>query len=394
MLTLSPAAKRSRGDRIAGARARSAGISWFGFAGGVLLFQLSHAWPILQHSNHRSSAGSTVSREPRYRVTSSRSPTGTSVEGMDSALSPGPRNGHGLAYDLQAGVLLLFGGATADEVRGDTWLWKAGVWREAFVRGPSPRTFPAVTYDVGRAEVVLFGGNQVLFGDSVHAAVMLGDTWLWRREAWVRVGEHGPSARAEAAIAYDPRRKRTVLFGGYQYLQGHMVRLGDTWEWDGRRWLQVSLTGPPPRSGAAMAYDPSAGGVVLFGGSGGPRGDTWTWNGREWVQLQVSDAPGRFNTAMDWDSSSERLVRFGGWDGTRRTSDTWELRAGGWVRVQEGGPSPRNHTVLVSARDRSSVLLYGGHDGEMVFADLWERRNGRWIGLLCAAPIRRVSNGH
>lgn len=312
----------------------------------------------------------------------------------DPVPSPGPRNGHGLAYDLQAGTLVLFGGATADSVRGDTWLWKAGVWRLGAARGPDPRTFPATAYDAGRAEVLLFGGNRVLFGDSVRPPVMLGDTWIWRRGAWMRAAEDGPSPRAEAALAYDPLRHRLVLFGGYRIQDGHTLRLGDTWEWDGRRWMQVSVTGPAPRNGAAMAYDPSAHAVVLFGGSGGPRGDTWSWSGREWMPVRVPDAPGRFNAAMAWDPGSKRLVRFGGWDGARRTAETWELGPRGWVQVQAEGPSRRNHTGLVSAADRGSVLLYGGHDDDFVFGDMWEWRDRRWVRLMAAEPTRRVPNGH
>ena len=30
---------------------------------------------------------------------------------------------------------------------------------------------------------------------------------------------------------------------------GERIRLGDTWEWDGRRWTRMSDTGPSPRSG-------------------------------------------------------------------------------------------------------------------------------------------------
>jgi hypothetical protein len=309
-------------------------------------------------------------------------------------VGPGPRNAHGMAYDLRDSAVVLFGGATAGEVRGDTWLWEAGAWRQASLAGPEPRTFPAMVYDSGRGEVVLFGGNRVLFGDSARPPAMLGDTWILRSSAWTRMAENGPSPRAEAAVAYDPVRQRTVLFGGYQLEEAERRRLGDTWEWDGKQWTQVSTTGPASRSGATMAYDPARRAVVLFGGSGGPLGDTWSWNGREWTRLRVPPAPGRFNTAMAWDPMMKRLVRFGGWDGKERMPDTWELREGGWVRVQGGGPSSRNHAALVSATDRGSVLLYGGHDGDRVFGDLWERRNGRWMQLESAEPARRVPNGH
>ncbi|HEU5039763.1 MAG TPA: kelch repeat-containing protein [Gemmatimonadales bacterium] len=313
-----------------------------------------------------------------------------------SETTPGPRNGHGAAYDVRDGTLLLFGGATTDEVRGDTWRWKDGRWRRLAGSGPAPRTFPAVAFDSARGEVVLFGGNRVLFGDSTRPPALLGDTWVLRGEVWTTRQVTGPTPRAEAAIAYDPRRRRTVLFGGYQLTAGRVKRLGDTWEWDGGRWSRVSDAGPSPRSGAAMAYEARTGAVVLFGGSGGPLGDTWSWDGRVWTRLAVPVASGRFNTVMAPDPVSGRLVRFGGWDGQGRVSDTWVLEEQGWLRVENGAPAPaaRNHAVMVSAPDRGSLLLYGGHDGERVFGDLWERRGGRWVALAPAQPVPRVANGH
>jgi hypothetical protein len=307
---------------------------------------------------------------------------------------PGPRNAHALAYDLRDSALVLFGGATADEVRGDTWRWKNGAWRLLAGVGPGPRTFPTMVYDAGRAEIVLFGGNRVLFGDSARPAVMLGDTWVLRGDIWTQASAEGPPPRAEAAMAYDTARRRTILFGGRFEHDGQTVRLGDTWEWDGVSWTRVSTAGPSPRSGVAMAYDPARHAVVLFGGSGGPSGDTWAWNGRTWDSLPITAVPGRFNTVMAWDPGLERLVRFGGWDGKERTSDTWELRDRGWVRVCGDGPSGRNHSALADAPDRGSLLLYGGHDGDNVFGDLWERRHGRWVLRQFAGAVRRVANGH
>jgi hypothetical protein len=310
-------------------------------------------------------------------------------------LHPGVRNAHAAVYDSRTGEILLFGGATASEVRADLWRWRAGAWHRSPAAGPEPRTFPAMAYDSARDAVVLFGGSRVLFGDSTAPPAMLADTWVLRDDEWTQVSGSGPGPRAEAAVAYDPRRGRTVLFGGrFTSPGGGVTRLGDTWEWDGRRWIRASTAGPSPRSGAAMAWHPELRAVVLFGGSGGPLGDTWSWDGRAWIRLPIPAAPGRFNSVMAWDPSLRRLVRFGGWDGQRRTSDTWALREGGWALLAGDGPSPRNHAVLVTAPDRGSVLLFGGHDGELVFGDLWERRDGRWTRLESMSPMRRVPNRH
>jgi hypothetical protein len=48
-------------------------------------------------------------------------------------------------------------------------------------------------------------------------------------------------------MAYHRKRKR-VLFGGLAARRA----LGDTWEWDGKNWRQVSTAGPSARAGAQM----------------------------------------------------------------------------------------------------------------------------------------------
>jgi hypothetical protein len=165
------------------------------------------------------------------------------------------RNAHALAYDSARGEALLFGGADEASVRGETFLWNGRRWRAAPGAGPPPRTFPAMAYDGARRQVVLFGGNRVLFGPPGVWDTFLGDTWVWDGRSWRRVDVPGPGARAEAAMAYDAGRRRVVLFGGHTRNEAGRVRLGDTWEWDGREWRLAGREGPSPRNGAALAYD-------------------------------------------------------------------------------------------------------------------------------------------
>ena len=77
--------------------------------------------------------------------------------------------------------------------------------------------------------------------------------------SWVRVSVQGPPARYGNAMAYDPSRQRTVLFGGLGWTSNGTIDLGDTWEWDGASWIHVSNAGPSPRHGHGMVYDPDVG---------------------------------------------------------------------------------------------------------------------------------------
>ncbi len=77
--------------------------------------------------------------------------------------------------------------------------------------------------------------------------------------------------RAFATIAYHPGLGPLVLFGGRtaKYSRDrYNSDLSDTWAWDGRDWLQLSPRGvpPAPRRAAAMAYDSKRARLVLFGG--------------------------------------------------------------------------------------------------------------------------------
>ncbi|HEV3274082.1 MAG TPA: kelch repeat-containing protein [Candidatus Dormibacteraeota bacterium] len=71
-----------------------------------------------------------------------------------------------------------------------------------------------------------------------------------------------PAARSGAAMAYDPANGTVVLFGG----QTTSRALNDTWTWDGSGWTQAHpATSPPPMDGAQMTYDPVTHDVLLVG---------------------------------------------------------------------------------------------------------------------------------
>jgi hypothetical protein len=245
---------------------------------------------------------------------------------------------------------------------------------------------------------MLFGGRRVLFGKENDRDTFLGDTWSLGTQGWRPLASDGPSPRAEAATAYDAARGVVVLFGGYSVSKndtaGAVNRLGDTWEWNGKLWTLRASDGPAPRNGAAMAWDPKSGDVVLFGGSGGPRADTWAWNGERWRQVSTPATPGRFNSIAAFDAARGRITRTTGWDGRERVRDTWLFDGLAWRLATTDGPTARNHSALVYDSVRQRLVLFGGHDGTRVFGDLWEWDGVRWHERFASPPQRRVDNGH
>lgn len=303
------------------------------------------------------------------------------------------RNGHAMAYDRDSKVVVLFGGADERQVLSDLQIWNGRKWRCLSDRGPPGRTFPGLAYDNARKQLVLFGGNGVLFGTDSDSDTFLDDMWIWDGVRWTEFNGETPQARAEPAMAYDSSRQRIVLFGGHRTIDGRRLRLGDTWEWDGRRWEQRSVEGPSARNGAAMTFDSNRNRVVLFGGSGAT-GDTWEWDGDHWRRIASADAEGRFNSVMAYDETAELVIRFGGWTGKSRVGDTWEYDGKEWKKVLEEGPPGRNHSAMVYDSNRHVIVMFGGHDGEHVFGDTWELNGGSWKLKSEHAPRVRIANGH
>lgn len=119
-----------------------------------------------------------------------------------------------------------------------------------------------MVYGRARKRVVLYGGDR---GRNTPAS----DTWSWNGREWRLLATDGPSARG-SHMAYDARRDRIVLFGGGG-AGGSLYN--DTWEWDGERWQLIVRDGqtssPPARALAGIAYDERRGRVVLVGGFAG-----------------------------------------------------------------------------------------------------------------------------
>lgn len=328
-------------------------------------------------------------------------PLATAGREQKRLLGIGVRNAHAMVYDSGRGRVVLFGGADAVKVCGDTWEWEGKRWTLVSHAGPEPRTFPAIAYDSLRKRVVLFGGNRVLFGKNPDENRYLDDTWEWDGRRWVQLKVAGPPPRAEAAMAFDSRRGRVVLFGGYNRSGEGRKRLGDTWEWDGKRWIQIKVMGPTPRNGAAQVYDRVRGKIILFGGSteAAVSGETWEWDGKQWVENRAALTEGRFNCVLAYDDARQKVIRFGGRYGGKPFGDTWEYDGQGWKQVSSSGPTARNHTAMVYDSRRKKMVLFGGHDFGLqdevnIFGDTWEWDGDKWVQQEAGEARKRVDNGH
>jgi cysteine-rich repeat protein len=210
---------------------------------------------------------------------------------------PGARWWPGFVYDEAAGKFLLFGGSTsATQQVAATYSsptanpndWTA----ETTPAGLTARLAPIMVYDAERANVLLFGGgfsNSSGDGD-------FNDTWTWNGTWTQQAPSNIPIARRRAAAAYDPIRKRVVMFGGFNVSGPNYGIRNDTWEWDGAEWHDMAPSvSPPARDGGVLAWDAGRQRIVLMGGAqdqNGARDDTWEWDGQVWTQIATSQSPG------------------------------------------------------------------------------------------------------
>lgn len=363
---------------------------------------------------------------------------GTDWTPVQTSSNPPARSGHGMAFDADRRVLVLYGGRDAQGLRSDVWEWDGTRWVDVSeTQRPGGRHGVQLAFDSDRGKLVLFGGRDssrflndtwdarsevaatteswarvvrndagptpaprnsgafafrpgsgaLLFGGLVSAspATAAGDTWIWSGDRWDRVSPNqSPSSRWGHAMAYDSRRDRVVLFGGF--LDNPTQINGETWEWDGATWSLRSSGGAiPGLAYSMMAFDSDRGRTVLFGGrdaNGNQRNDTWVWDGSAWSQLNPTNRPSpRMRGGFAFLPRIGATVLFGGGDGSTTLQDTWLFDGQDWSQVTTANTPPaRWDTRAAYDSVRQTVVMLGGADASYTqnLDDLWQFDGADW----------------
>ncbi|HEY2515473.1 MAG TPA: kelch repeat-containing protein, partial [Polyangiaceae bacterium] len=264
-----------------------------------------------------------------------------------------------LAYDAAHDRVLLYGGlvgaGVAAQSAGPTGaVWQldpaACTWSPGVAAGPA-RVNALAAWDSDREKLVVFGGAPA------PTVAIVNDTWELDPAGgvWIRRATTGPSARSGAAMTYDARRKKVVLFGGTPTAANPAGPSADLWEYDGAigAWTQATPGGaaPAPRTNASLVFDPARGTSVLLGGTDahGSRFDAWEWDGVGWTRRRAGASPAaRSGADAAWIPARQSAILFGGvrGDGERALSrDTWFWRDGDWARLGADRPEPIAHVA-------------------------------------------------
>ncbi len=315
-----------------------------------------------------------------------------------AASAPPARYDPAMVYDAKDGYLLLFGGLNATSVPlSDTWEYAAGKWTELSPpHHPSARAFASIAYDAKDGYVVLFGG----VGENASGGLtMLSDTWTFVGGQWTKLSPAThPVGRYAAVATYDTANKKVVLFGGLSvnFVTGSSTLYGDTWTFVGGTWTRLSPSvHPSPRGADGLAYDPTTGDVVLFGGCGyaagfcgDPLHDTWEFHSGGWTRLRVTAPTHTFGfVALVENPPNGTLLLYGGADNSTVLGTTWTYSATGWT-AWSGSPSPPRMAGEGVAFDphagrsgNGEVVLFGGVQPFVptVYDGAWAFSSGAWL---------------
>jgi hypothetical protein len=286
------------------------------------------------------------------------------------APSPAGRTAAALVYDVTRKEMLLWGGIASDgkTFPNDLWAWNGSSWRQLVPRdgvAPLGRSHHNLVYDEARRRVVLIGGRR--------GPGKLGDTWEWDGARWHEITS-GTFPILHPTVVYDGMRRRVVLFGGSD-LAGLLRKLMG---WNGRAWEVLDSVGPPLAKEAGIpvisAVTP-AGELLSVIEQSGRSSDsvallTWTWNGTSWTRRELGPAMTSLQPAASAPDGTIYIYQsFGEW----LTAPLVHTRspAGVWTSVSPSvRPEPNLFPAAAYDPIRKRFVLYGNA--------YWEWDGARW----------------
>lgn len=318
-----------------------------------------------------------IGRLPDRAPTPGHRPTPTPT-GAGSA--PSVRGYHRLVdVGGDRGVLLLWGAsapgpASETTVPDPAWSFTlSGGWVDLGLAEVPPLN--DAVYDAGSGLVVLLAPGLASEGQEPGATTFVYDPATNRIQ---QMGPGGPLGLIGVRAAYDAESDRVIAFGGLSPSSGYS---DETWAYDvdTDTWtLMHPEIRPLKRNFAAMAYDPRVDRVILYDGRGA--GDTWAYDleSDSWADLSPAEDPGaRVNSAMVYDPVGERLILFGG---TRANvadplGGTWAFDAvtNTWTELPTpSAPGQRGwHAMAFDSQDGVIVLFGGGPNRNRYTAETW-----------------------
>lgn len=247
---------------------------------------------------------------------------------------PGGRAAFACTWDTRRHLMLVAGGARRDlPCISDLWSLEpsTGQWLQRSSGEPSPelRRFHSLTYDpIDDRALMMFGNCIDLPYRSYDAYVPDSDAWVGRRFAPVTMG-----LRARHVAAFDPSRRRILVYGGYApgyaLSPGEEARWQMVWSYDPAvdTWEQL-MSGdaiPERRMASIASYDPYLDALIVYGGvilpypgtgSSYVTNELWAYllGPQRWSKIDIEGLPPRAEAAGVYCASTGEMYAFGGVD--------------------------------------------------------------------------------
>lgn len=262
---------------------------------------------------------------------------------LNPATAPPARWGAGFTYDAKDGYLLLFGGRDASRYFNDTWAFNGSGWHNLTRAVAPPRLRTELTYDAADGYVVMDGGTwkNLTSGN----AYLTNITWTYAGGRWTNITSTAGIAPSYARVVDD-------VADGY-LLADDVATPGpnEVYTFSAGRWSLTPTVGTPSLGvqSADGTWDPATGFVLFFGAEENTPQEnvTLAYRGGVWTNLTGDlgfGPPARGDAALAYDPTEGGVVVFGGDTPNNYTywADTWLFR---------GVPYAASLTVFPSVLD-------------------------------------------
>jgi hypothetical protein len=280
---------------------------------------------------------------------------------LHQAVAPLARTYACMTWDAKDGYMLLFGGLVGGPIpylANDTWEFVHGTWTQLYpTASPPAEEYAGCAYDA-------FDGYVVLFGGKTTTSDYTNQTWTFVHGNWAHQHPTAtPAARQGEAVFY--ANHYIVMYGGRGNntnassglcQPSFCPYLDDTWGFTGGQWIKLFPPLSPPGHLYASATANTTGDYgILFGGQlnkyksyNSSQDATWVYSSQSWSNATTPySPPPRFGAAFAYDPVSEYAVLFAGLSqtvqGAPLLDDTWTYAGGVWTNITPGSSGTQGH---------------------------------------------------
>ncbi|HEX7138983.1 MAG TPA: kelch repeat-containing protein [Vicinamibacterales bacterium] len=323
--------------------------------------------------------GSDTSQKPHMY---SYNPSNTTWTEMTPATMPDCVNDAGLVYQAHdPKVLVLYAGTcTSSGTLSNTYEWDGNNW--ALVTPPSGTfrlTGEAMAYDPARRTTTIFGGTEAF-------SVPLGATYVYHQGVWSPPPNAAlsPSPRSLFAFNTDPLNNVIWLVGGMD----DTSTLDDIWKYSNGTWQEVTFDSSPSACVSPVsAYDTDRQKLIIVCQDV----SVHEFDGTTWKTVNASDLKTvpqvRRFSAMAYDANVKKTVLFGGFNDTNYVNETWTWDGSLWTQIKNNAATARSHAAMWFDPNMNRTVLYGGigqpstNDRITRYDDMWSFDGTGWTQM-------------